>query len=225
MMKKTSDTGRSEAEIRQILLEYFYNRYKNATSARGKKGVAVKISDIRKDLKETHGLKQQQIVRNISYLVSQGWIEEDRVDRNVHLPTGYELSQPSISYKISASGVDKIEGPGEFTMEKFKGIKIEATGQNIITVGDGNQVNVQYQDAAKALVDLKRAIQEDSTINDKEKLEAVSDIDSIQSQLAKAKPNQTVIRGAWEGLKDLETVLGLATKVAKVSAHLAPLFS
>ena len=38
----------SNNEIRRIMLQYFYDRNKNATSARGKKGSAVKISDVKK---------------------------------------------------------------------------------------------------------------------------------------------------------------------------------
>ena len=107
-------------------------------------------------------------------------------------------------------------------MEKFKGIKIEATGQNIITVGDGNQVNAQYQDAASALVELKQALLQSTSISETQKLDAVADIDSIQSQLAKSSPNRGVIQGAWEAVKKLDTVMALAEKVAKVAGLLAP---
>ena len=45
-------------EIRRIMLQYFYDRNRNATSARGKKGSAVKISDVKRELKAAHGLAQ-----------------------------------------------------------------------------------------------------------------------------------------------------------------------
>ena len=41
----------SNNEIRRVMLQYFYERNENATSARGKKGSAVKISDVKKELK------------------------------------------------------------------------------------------------------------------------------------------------------------------------------
>ncbi len=107
-------------------------------------------------------------------------------------------------------------------MDRFRGIKIEATGQNIITVGDGNQVNAEYKDPAGALVELKQALLRSELLTEVQKLDAVADIDSIQSQLAKATPNRTVIRGAWEAVKKLDTVMGLAEKVAKVAGLLAP---
>jgi len=49
--KKAMQPARSNNEIRRLMLQYFYDRNKVATSARGKKGYAIKISDIRKELK------------------------------------------------------------------------------------------------------------------------------------------------------------------------------
>jgi hypothetical protein len=220
--EKAAQPARSNNEIRTIMLQYFYDRNKAATSARGKKGYAIKISDIRKELKASHDLSQQEVMSNLNYLLSHRWVEEDMVEKSVPLPTGTVIPQSTSYYKITAAGIDKIEGPGEFTMDKFKGIKIEATGQNIITVGDGNQVNAEYRDAAGALVDLKQALLESTFITETQKLDVVADIDSIQSQLAKAKPNRTVIQGAWDAIKKLDTVLGLGDKVSKVATFLAP---
>jgi len=220
--KKAAQSSRSSNEIRTIMLRYFYDRNKSATSVRGKKGYAVRISDIRKELKASHDLSQQEVMSNLNYLLSQGWVEEDKVEKSVPLPTGTVIPQSTSYFKITAARIDKIEGAGEFTMDKFKGIKIEATGQNIITVGDGNQVNAEYQDAAGALVDLKQTLLQSTSITETQKLDLVADIDSIQSQLAKAKPNRTVIQGAWEAVKNLDTVLGLTDKVRKVAALLAP---
>jgi hypothetical protein len=220
--KKAVRSARANNEIRTIMLQYFYERNKSATSARGKKGYAIKIMDIRKELKASHDLSQQEVMSNLNYLLSQGWVEEDKVEKSVPLRTGTVIPQSTSYYKITAAGIDKIEGPGEFTMDKFKGIKIEATGQNIITVGDGNQVNAEYKDAAGALVDLKQALLQSTLITETQKLDVVADIDSIQSQLAKAKPNRTVIQGAWDTIKKLDTVLGLGDKVGKVATFLAP---
>jgi hypothetical protein len=56
----------SNNEIRRIMLEYFHNRNSNATSSRGKKGSAVKISDVKKELKVSHGLTQQEVQSNLT---------------------------------------------------------------------------------------------------------------------------------------------------------------
>ena len=64
---------RSNDAIRTILLQYFYDRNKNATSARGKRGFAIKISDIRKELKASHDLAQQEVVGNLGLRRSE-WV-------------------------------------------------------------------------------------------------------------------------------------------------------
>lgn len=215
----------SDAEVRNIVLRFFYDRGKQATSARGKAGFAVRMSDVKKSLKASHQLSQQQVVSNLHYLISQGWIEEDQVSKSVPLPSGTVIPQVTSYYKITAGGTDKIEGPSEFTMDKFSGIRIEATGQNIIAVGDGNQINAQHSDIAHALIDLRKAVIASEKLNDAQKLDAASDIDTIGSQLVKATPNKTVISAAWEGVKKIGTVADVALKVGKVAALLAPFFS
>ena len=57
---KTSAPARTNNEIRLLLLQYFYDRNDNSTSARGKKGSAVKISDVKKELKPRKGLANRK---------------------------------------------------------------------------------------------------------------------------------------------------------------------
>src|SRR6266436_9427126 len=166
----------SNTEIRRIMLQYFYDRNKNATSARGKKGSAVKISDVKRELKTANGLTQQEVQSNLTYLISQGWVEEDTVEKSFTAPGGTVIPSSTSFYKITAAGIDKIEGPGEFTMPKFHGIKIEATGQNIITLGDGNQINAEFGDLGKALAKLREGIAKPQ-ISESEKLSIVADIE------------------------------------------------
>jgi hypothetical protein len=211
-------------EIRSIMLQYFYNRNKNATSARGKRGSAVKISDVKKELKTGNGLTQQEVQSNLTYLISQGWVEEDTVEKSFAAAGGTVIPSSTSYYKITADGIDKIEGPGEFTMPKFHGIKIEATGQNIITVGDGNQVNARFGDLGEALAGLRDAITQ-SDAGEDQKLALVADIDTIQSQLAKAEPNRGIVKAAWETIKAAATINGCATLVHNVSGLITGLIS
>ena len=204
-------------EIRRIMLEYFYNRNNNATSTRGKKGSSVKISDIRKDLKASHGLTQQEALSNLTYLLSEGWIEEDRVEKSFPTPRGTLIPSTTSFYRITAQGIDKIEGPGEFTMAKFHGIRIEATGQNIITVGDGNQVNAKFGELGQALAELRDAVTGADNA-EAEKMNIVADIETIQTQLAKPEPNRVVVKAAWDAIKAAAVVNGFAALVAKVTA-------
>src|SRR6266446_3914192 len=101
---KTAHVSRSNNEIRSIILRYFYDRNAAATSARGKKGYAVKITDVRKELKASHHLSQQEVMSNLNYLLSQGWVEEDKVEKTVPLPSGTVIPQSTSFYKITAVG-------------------------------------------------------------------------------------------------------------------------
>ena len=84
--KKAKPPVRSNNEVRAIMLRYFYDRNASATSARGKKGFAVKITDIRKELKAAHDPSQQEVVGNLNYLLSQGWVEEEKVEEETPKP-------------------------------------------------------------------------------------------------------------------------------------------
>jgi hypothetical protein len=213
--RQTTTPARTNNEIRSLLLRYFYDRNDNATSTKGKKGSGVKISDVK---------RQQEIQRNLTYLISQGWVQEDEVSKSVPLPSGTLIPQVTPYYRITAAGIDKIEGPGEFTMEKFHGIKIEATGRNIITVGDGNKIDATFGDLGNALADLRNGISK-SDIAESEKLSFVADIDTIQSQLAKPQPNRNIVAAAWQAVKAVATINGLAGFVERAGVLIAPLMT
>lgn len=214
--KKAVQPTRSNNEIRQLLLQYFYDRNKNATSSMGKKGSAIKISDVKAELKAQQMLSQQEVQSNLTYLISQGWVEEKEVEKQFQSQRGTIIPSTTTFYQITAAGIDKIEGPGEFTRSTFQGIKIEATGQNIITLGDGNQVNAQFSDLGKALVELRDTII-GSEAPEAEKIGYAADIQTIQTQLAKSAPNVGIIQAAWTAVKGAAAIGGCATLVGKVS--------
>jgi hypothetical protein len=178
---------------------------------------------MRRELKGSHGLTQTQVRSNLTYLISQGWVEEQSIIKSVPTPRGGIIPSATFYYLITAAGIDKIEGPGEFTMDKFQGIKIEATGQNIITVGDGNQVNAKFAAAAQALAELKESIKLSSKLTEQEKVDVIGDIDSIQSQLAKPQPNKSVISTLWAGVQSAAQLAGLAGELIKLGGYLSSL--
>jgi hypothetical protein len=146
------------------------------------------------------------------------------VEKTFTAPGGTVISSSTSYYKITAAGVDKIEGPGEFTMPKFHGIKIEATGQNIITLGDGNQINAKFGDLGQALAKLREAVTQ-SAAPDAQKMELVADIDTIQSQLAKPEPNRGIIGTAWEAVKAAAAIDGCSHLVHNASQLIAGFLS
>jgi hypothetical protein len=221
---KPKPPEKSNTEIRHTLLRYFYDRNRNATSVRGKKGSAVKIRDVKSELKAQAALTQQEVMSNLTYLLSQGWVEEDAVEKSFTAPGGTVIPSTTSYYKITAAGIDKIEGPGEFTMPKFHGIKIEATGQSIVTVGDGNQINAKFGDLGSALADLRETITK-STAPESDKMNLVADIETVQSQLAKPSPNRSIISAAWSSIKGAAVIAECIPLIERVHTFIAPLMS
>ena len=160
----------------------------------------------------------------MSYLLSQGWVEEKSVEKQVRAKGGTVIPSVTKYYQITAAGIDKIEGPGEFTRDRFQGIRIEATGQNIITLGgDGNQVNARFRDAGEALAELRKAVKESRELDEAAKIDLVTDIDSMQDQLARAEPNKNVVHALWSTIRNVATVAGLAEAISNLALRIQAL--
>jgi len=221
--EKVAVSVNTNDQIRQQILQYFYDRNTNATSRFGKKGSAVKISDVKKELKAKHGLTQQQVMSNLTYLIDKGWINVADVEKTVRTSGG---TVPSIVawYEISAQGIDKIEGESEFrATEKYAGINITASGANIIALGDGNVVNAQHADLHAQLNELKDAVTASEALTDDEKLDVSIDIETLKDQLAKASPDKTIVRRLWESIRNAVTAADVVAYTAKVAPSIAEL--
>lgn len=167
---KIRQPARTDDEVREIILRYLYDRNKSATSRRGKStGAAVTISVMRAELKASCGLSGQQVHSNLTYLQSQGWVEDQPITKSVMTSSGGVIPSTTSYFIITAAGIDRMGGPSVFTRDRFEGIKIEATGQNIITLGDGNQVNARFQALGESLAELRNAIKESAKLNETQK--------------------------------------------------------
>ena len=56
---------------------------------------------------------RQQVVSNLTYLLSQGWVEEKAVAKSFATPRGSIVPSVTTYYIITAAGIDKIGGPSE----------------------------------------------------------------------------------------------------------------
>jgi hypothetical protein len=181
-------------------------------------GSAVKISDIKKELKELYDLTQAEVVSNLNYLIDQGWIKEIEEQKQVQVKGGVTIPSKVTWYEISADGIDKIEGESEFQQtDRFAGININATGENVITLGDGNIVNVQYQELHNELNNLKNEIKQRSEFTEAQKLNLIVDIETIKDQLVKSKPDKSIIAKIWGGIEKVVTAAKLVELLTKVS--------
>lgn len=221
-MAKKSIPSFSNDELRQMILEYFYDRNSKATSRKGKKGSSVKMKDVKSELKAKHNLTDAQIIGNLTYLISQGWVDEETESKTFTNTRGMSFPQKTVYYSITAKGIDKIEGPSKFTPRRFEGINIQATG-SVVTIGDGNQINVKFKEAAQALSELRNAVTQSKDLDDSVKLDVVTDIDSIQDQLVKPKPNKAVIKTLWEGIEKTVTIGKLVELVLKAAPFITGL--
>ena len=112
-----------------------------------------------------------------------------------------------------------------FTRDRFEGIKIEATGQNIITLGDGNQVNAKFEALGESLTDLRKAIEESNKLTEPEKVDLVVDVDTLVTQLGRTTPNRELISRLWEGINRAASLAGLADLAIRVSGFMSGLLS
>ena len=94
--------------------------------------------------------------------------------------------------------------------------------ENIITLGDGNQINAEFGELGKSLVELRDTIVK-SEAQESEKMVLIADIDTIQSQLAKPKPSQSIIKTAWGAVKATASLGGCAELVQKITESIAGL--
>lgn len=225
-MKKPKPPPFTDDQVRQIILRYLYDRNQKATSRRGRStGAAATISVIRADLKGSHGLSAQQVHSNLTYLLSQGWVEDQPVAKSFATGKGGVVPSTTSYFIITAAGIDRISGPSEFTRDRFQGIRIEATGQNVITLGDGNQVNATFQELGESLSHLRQSIKESDVLDDSQKMALVVDVDTLQAQLASSAPNRVVVRSLWESIHRVASVAGLVEALAKVAGLIAGLLN
>jgi hypothetical protein len=96
--------------VRAKILRYFYDTNQNATSRAGKKGSAIKISDLKSELKARHGLKQQEVVSNLTYLTDMGWVKTFEIEKQVGTKGGTIVPSSVTWYEVTAAGIDRIEG-------------------------------------------------------------------------------------------------------------------
>ncbi len=209
-------------EIRQTMLQYFYDRNWNATSKFGKRGSAVRISDVKKELKSLHGLTQQEVQSNLTYLLDRGWVKA--VDQAKTVTTKRGTTVPSIVtfYEVTAQGIDRIEGGSEFEpRDRYPGIKIDATGHNVITLGDGNVVHVDYRQLFDELSSLKEQISAADEFSEEEKLDIAVDIETLKDQLAKERPDPEIAGRLWPRIEKAANIAGLAGSAAQIAEMLA----
>src|SRR3989442_3172785 len=180
-----------------------------------------KISEIKKALKAQE-FTQQEVVRNLDYLVQTGWIvrEEERYpvmggSRHVR------VSQPY--FKIAHKAIDDKVGPSKFQkFERYEGINVSAVG-SVVVVGGNNIVNASYTELYGALGILAESVKASDKLNEEQKLNALADLETIKNQLVKSVPDRTILQRAWDAFKVVATLEGVAAAATRAFGLLRPL--
>jgi len=205
-------------EIRESILEFLFSIHQKA---RGIKSTALTISKIKTALKQK-GLREREIVSNLDYLVQTEWVHEERETYPI-TSGGRQITAQRVTYKISEKGIDHFEGPSKFQRpHRVTGINVTNI-QGVTVIGNDNFVYNQYSDLYRSLNLLDEEIRRSDHFSDEEKLNYRAEIDTIKSQLAKPKPNRGILKSAWEGLKALATISGVAQLFLRIKTLIEPL--
>lgn len=153
------------------------------------------------------------------------WVEDQPLAKSFTTKRGGVVPAATSYYIITAAGIDYIGGKSVFSRDRFEGIRIEATGQNIITLGDGNQVDARFQKLGDSLSELRQALKHSDELDDKQKVEVIVDVDTLQAQLARTTPDRTIVERLWENINRAASIAGLAQAAAQVAPWITRLLT
>ena len=200
-------------EIRDKILRHLYEVHRRA---RGPRGVAVGIRELQSAMRG-EGIRQADVNSNLDYLIQKGWVREVIEERTFQMPRGTTQQAPRVTYKISDVGIDRLEAASVYRREELFS-RINVTNVRGVTViGTGNIVNTQLTDLSNALSELELAVAESTALSEEDKLTVMADLATMQSQLAKPRPDGGLILRIWRGIETVVTAVGLAQLVARVN--------
>jgi len=210
MVEKSND------EIREMILRFFYDAHRRASSA---KRMRLKISEFKRSFKDS-GIKSSDLLNNLDYLVQTGFIVKEEDTRQITTSKGTFLSK-TVYYKASHTTMDYFNGISKFQKVDKSTPRVDVTnvqGVTNIVSGDSNVIiNTQYVDLYKNLDLLSDVILKSASLSNEQKLNHIGEINTIKAQLSKTDPDKSVIRKAWEKLQPLASVAGIGSFVIKVA--------
>jgi len=206
-----------EDEIRESVLRLLNETYRRA---RGRNSQSLPISTIKRELKGI-GYQDREIVGALTFLVDTGWVKVELNEKRFFI-NGRLTTSNQIRYRISDVGIMHFSGPSRFTSSShYQGINITNI-QGITVVGHNNLVQVRFRDLFESLEHLGQEIRANASISDHDKIECLSDLQTIQSQLSKANPDKGIIKASWgylsnkiAGIPQFASILGMIVTLTK----------
>ena len=217
MANKNKVAAPTRSEIRRNILRWFYDLNKKGGASKG-------MQDLCRGVKDAYDYKAPLVKEHLTYLCDLGYVYKETVMTQVR--TGQTMrEQPKVSYRVSAKGIEFMEGKSEFSdKERYPGINIKATGGSTVVLGDGNIVNSTYRPLYDELGKLLHAVADSSELNDSAKLEVSVNIETIRDQLALDRPSKTIVDTAWETANRICTTGTLAEYAVRIAPMIAALF-
>jgi len=209
---KMTATALSKDEIRDRILRHLYSLHEQA---RGPKAILTGIRDLQKAMKP-QGISGTEVTSHLDYLEQKEWVKEVATSRPYKTPGGMVVESAAKKYKISAVGIDLLEGASAYQRpERARTINITNI-QGVALVGDGNVVNTQFTDVARELDELEAAVSSSDELTDAVKLNVLADISTIQSQIQKPDPDKGTIARAWSAIEKGANIGQLAEIAARI---------
>ena len=205
--------------VRDQILRHLHTVHR---SARGPKSVSLGIRDLQKALR-AGGFKQQQVNSNLDYLIQKGWVVQVVEPRSFRTARGTTQSSQKITYKISDIGIDRLETASSYQRDvAFSHINVTNIA-GVTVVGSGNIVSMAHTDLGNLLSGLERAVGESAELEEEQRLNALADLSTIQSQLSKPQPDVGIIRRAWSAAEKTVTAANLVELMTRVGVMISAL--
>jgi hypothetical protein len=157
--------------------------------------------------------------------VQKGWVSEVTTSRSFKTERGTFQNAEQTKYKISHIGLDLMQKASAYQRkETTAGINITNV-HGVTVVGDGNVVNTHFTELSRVLADMRTAVQTSLKLPDEEKLDVVADIDALQAQLQKPKPNKSIVGSLWTSIENIVAAAGFVDLCTKAATLVAPLMT
>ncbi len=210
-MAKTKKTSFTDDKIKELILEYLYQRWKTPRSIDGAKA---KVSEIQKEMKSLN-VSREETNRNLSYLTDNGWIKEE-LKESYFRKGQFSFPSESRTFRISTNGIELFQEKSKFQRAgDVAGINIQNVS-GVVNIGNDNYIRNESVSLFRSLEELDGKIRLTDQLKDEDKLNYRAEIKTIQSQLSKANPDKDIIKKSWNILEKLTTLSGIADLISKI---------
>jgi len=202
--------------IRDLILRFLYDTHKKA---RGPKSLSIGIKDLQGAMKGL-GIKQADVTANLDYLVQKGWATPVVEDLSFTTPQGTVRPRQRVTYKITDVGIDLLEGASAYLRPPLPTSVNVTNIKGVTVIGSGNVVNTELTDLSRLVQEAEQAVASTSGMTDEERLAALADLATIQSQISKPSPAVAIIKAAWDSAEKVLIGAGIVELAVKIAAFL-----